>query len=435
MRRLTASVVLLIAVGLAVCYAQEAFRNLQAKPKDDTKALVEGNNAFALDLYAKLREQEGNLFFSPFSISTALGMTYAGARGETEAQMAKVLRFPSDEVHIAVQVEQQGFQAQKILHIPWPQEKLHPAFKALIEDLNARQKKGAYELSVANALWGQKGYAWLDEFLKITRDNYGAGLREVDFVTDTEGARKTINDWVEKETKEKIKELVPAGVLDELTRLVLTNAIYFKGKWASQFEKEATQDAMFMPGGPGGEHLMVPTMHQTEDFGYMETEGFQALELPYVENELSMIVFLPKKMDGLAELEKSFTADNLAKWLPELHKQEVQVELPRFKMTSEFRLDQVLKSMGMTDAFSLPPADFSGMDGKKDLFISAVLHKAFVDVNEEGTEAAAATAVVAVGGRVLERFRADHPFLFLIRDNRTGSILFMGRVTNPQEQG
>jgi serpin B len=167
----------------------------------------------------------------------------------------------------------------------------------------------------------------------------------------------------------------------------------------------------------------------------METEGFQALELPYVENELSMIVFLPKKMDGLAELEKSFTADNLAKWLPELHKQEVQVELPRFKMTSEFRLDQVLKSMGMTDAFSLPPADFSGMDGKKDLFISAVLHKAFVDVNEEGTEAAAATAVV-VGMTAAPAeplvFRADHPFLFLIRDNRTGSILFMGRVTNPQ---
>ena len=412
----TVAVVSLVLVGVVIAVIQTGPEPI---PQAEMKALVEGNNAFALDLYARLRDQEGNLFFSPYSISTALAMTYAGARGDTEAQMAEVLRFPTDEMRHA-----QGM----VMQMPWPQEKLHPAFKSLIEDLNARQKKGAYELSVANALWGQKGYAWLDEFLKITRDNYGAGLREVDFVGDTEGARKTINDWVEKETKDKIKELVPPGVLDGLTRLVLTNAIYFKGKWALQFKVKATRDAPFTL--LDGKKVQVPMMHQSKEFGYMETEGFQALELPYVREELSMIVFLPKKVDGLAELEKSFTADDLAKWLDELHKLKVYVLLPRFKMTSEFRLDKVLKAMGMTDAFGA--ADFSGMDGKEGLFISAVLHKAFVDVNEEGTEAAAATAVPEAMELVeLLVFRADHPFLFLIRDNRTGSILFMGRLVNP----
>ena len=402
-----------------------------AEVHTDVASLASHNNDFALDLYAKLREQEGNLFFSPFSISTALGMTYAGARGETGAQMAKVLRLPTDEKRVDVPVSQGQQWIMRKVRTPWPQDRLHPAFKALVEDLNARQEKGAYQLSVANALWGQKGYTWLDEFLKVTRDNYGAGLREVDFVGDTEGARKTINDWAEKQTKDKIKELVPPGVLDDLTRLVLTNAIYFKGNWASQFKETATQDAPFTL--VNGEKVEVPMMRQTGESGYMETEGFQALELPYVENELSMVVFLPKKMDGLAELEKSFTAYNLARWLPELRKREAQVELPRFKMTSEFRLDDVLKSLGMTYAFT-GNADFSGMDGKKDLSIGAVLHKAFVDVNEEGTEAAAATAVVvrmtAAPAQPIV-FCADHPFLFLIRDNRTGSILFMGRLTNP----
>ena len=407
--KIVVAFVVLIGLAAAVAKGELAPQKEEPKPKDDRTAVVEGNSAFALDLYAKLKEQEGNLFFSPFSISTALAMTHTGARSETAAQM------------------------EKVLHFDIGQERLHPAFKALIEDLNARQQKGGYELSVANALWGQRGYGFLMEFLDLTVDNYGAGLREVDFVGDTEGARQTINGWVEKETREKIKNLIPPGVLDALTRLVLTNAIYFKGDWAAQFDKEATHDAPFTL--LDGKKVEVPMMRQTEKFGYMETEGFQALELPYVKDELSMIVLLPRKVDGLAELEKSLTAENLAKWLPELRKRRVIVELPKFKMTSQFSLAKVLRSMGMTDAFSLPPADFSGMNGKKDLFISAVIHKAYVDVNEEGTEAAAATGVVmqltaAPTPPVL--FRADHPFLFLIRDNRSGSILFLGRMINPK---
>jgi len=382
---------------------------VKPEPVKPEKAVVGGNNAFALDLYGKLREREGNLFFSPFSISTALAMTYAGARGETEAQMAKVLHFPPGR------------------------EKLHPACKTLIDDLNARQEKGGYELSVANALWGQKGYGFGKVFLHVTRTYYGAGLNEVDFVKAAEAARQRINKWTEEKTRGKIKDLIPPGVLTELTRLVLTNAIYFKGDWAAQFDEKATRDAPFTL--LDGEKVDVPMMHQREDFGYMERETFQALALPYVGKELSMVVFLPKEVGGLAELEKSLTAKNLAKWLPALRKRKVRVWLPKFKMTSQFRLDKTLMAMGMADAFTRA-ADFSGMNGKKDLFISAVIHKAFVDVNEEGTEAAAATAVVVGITSVAPRrhvvFRADHPFLFLIRDNKSGSILFMGRVVNPQ---
>jgi len=238
---------------------------------------------------------------------------------------------------------------------------------------------------------------------------------------------------VEKKTRNKIKNLIPKGVLNRLTRLVLTNAIYFKGNWESQFKKDRTKDGPFTLAG--GEKVNVTMMNQTADFNYMETEDFQGLELPYVDNELSMIILLPKRVDGLAEFEKTLTLKNLSQWLAKLRKRKVIVSVPKFKMTSQFRLAEVLKSMGMTDAFVPDVADFSGMNGKRDLFISAVIHKAYVDVNEEGTEAAAATAVVVGITSMPARppvFRADHPFLFLIRDNHSGSILFIGRVTNPK---
>jgi serpin B len=373
------------------------------------ETVVEGNDTFALDLYAKLREQEGNLFFSPYSISTALAMTYAGARGNTEKQMADVL------------------------HFDLPQEKLHPAFRKLIERMNAQGKESGYQLSVANALWAQKDYQFLRAFLNTTKSNYGAGLNQVDFVKATEAARKTINDWVEKRTEGKIKELIKPGILDSLTRLVLTNAIYFKGNWANQFKEKDTEDAPFTVARD--RKVTVPMMSQKEQFAYAETETLQLLELPYVEDELSMVILLPKEVDGLPDLENSLTPGSLKEWLQHLTRQQVLVQVPRFKLTSEFRLEEVLKSMGMTDAFLLPPADFSGMTGVKDLFISAVIHKAFVDVNEEGTEAAAATAVVMKREVAAEPpvFRADHPFLFLIRDNQSGGILFLGRVVNPLE--
>ncbi len=402
--------VLVLSVSTAAEARDVATRRVVETGITADRLLVGVNNAFALNLYGKLKDQEGNLFFSPFSISTALAMTYAGARGETEAQM------------------------RKALHFYMGQRGLHPACKSLIEDLNARQKAGGYELSVANALWGQKGYGFLKEFLDLTRENYGAGLNEVDFAGATEAARQGINKWAEDETRGKIKDLIPPGVLNALTRLVLTNAIYFKGNWASQFKKGDTQNAPFTL--LDGKKVNVPMMQQTRKYPYLKTDTFQALELPYVGEELSMVVLLPRKVDGLADFEKSLTHKGLTEWVEALRKEEVAVYLPKFKMTSSFSLSEVLQSLGMPDAFSLGLADFSGMTGNKDLFISAVIHKAFVDVNEEGTEAAAATAGVMALERVPAPppvFRADHPFLFLIRDRRTGSILFMGRVVNPQQ--
>jgi len=405
---------------LAVTVGCGAAEKPPANEKKDTDAIMKGSNKFALELYAKLRTNEGNLFFSPYSISTALAMTYAGARGETESQMADVLHFAPlpDNVECSQNKEQ-----------------FHSAFGAIIKDLNSRGAKGSFQLTVANALWGQKGYGFVPEFLQLVKDNYGGGLNEVDFVTAAEDARNTINAWVEKETKGKIKELIGQGVLNQLTRLVLTNAIYFKGNWASRFEKDRTTDEPFTL--PGGRKINAAMMNQTAEFNYAESDSFQSLELPYVDNELSMIILLPKKADGLAGLEEELTQDNLSQWLEKLHKCKVIVSVPKFKQTSQFSLAAVLQAMGLTDAFSPDKADFSGMNGKKDLFISAVVHKAYIEVNEEGTEAAAATGVVmgltsvGPGSIKIPVFRADHPFLFLIHDNLSGSILFIGRVTKP----
>ncbi|MEK7993058.1 MAG: serpin family protein, partial [Planctomycetota bacterium] len=313
------------------------------------------------------------------------------------------------------------------------QRQLASAYGQIIKDLNKRGEKGTYTLNVANALWGQKGYGFLKEFLELVRTNYDGQLNEVDFIGAAEAARKTINAWVEKQTKGKIKDLIPAGVLDSMTRLVLTNAIYFKGNWARQFKKDQTQDAPFVLAD--GRKIETPMMNQTAQFGYAETETLQGLELPYVDRELSMIILLPKEPDGLSKLEEALTAENLSQWLARLNSREVVVSVPKFKVTTQFSLASVLQSMGMTDAFS-DSADFSGMDGKKDLFISAVIHKAYVDVNEEGTEAAAATGVTmkltSFGPSETPVFLADHPFLFLIRDNKSGGILFIGRVMNPK---
>jgi serpin B len=376
--------------------------------KSDVAAVVKSNDAFAFDLYAKLREKEGNLFFSPESISTALAMTYAGARGETAAEMAKTL------------------------HFTLKPDQIHPAFHALIDELNGARKKRGYQLTVANALWGQKGFNFLPDFIKLTKANYGAGLHEVDFAGNTEAARKTINAWVEKETKDKIKDLLQPGVLDSLTRLVLTNAIYFKGNWDRQFKKDLTKkDAFHVSGDKKIDALL---MHDTGKFKYFDGGSFQALEMPYKGKELSMVVLLPKKIDGLGELEKTLTAAAVAEWLPKLREQEVAVSLPKFKSTSEFSLNDTLETMGIKQLFAAGAADLSGMDGKRDLFVSAVVHKAYVDVNEEGTEAAGATSVVVKleAAPFRPEFRADHPFVFLIRDNHSSSTLFLGRVVNPQ---
>jgi len=392
-------------------------------PPPDVKAVADANNRFALDLYGKLKNGDENLFFSPYSISTALAMTYAGARTSTAEEMAKTL------------------------HFDLPAERLHSAYAEMIRDLNEAGlgtaepgeagKKGDFQLSVANRLWGQKGEQFLKEFLDLTERSYGAGLSEVDYVGDTEGARKTINDWVEKQTADKIKELIKQGVLNAATRLVLTNAIYMKAEWLAKFKKQDTNPAPFF--AAGGKEIQVPTMHQTSILGYAEMDNLQALELTYKGNRLSMIILLPEQKNGLAGLEKRLTPNNLSQWLAQLKPQKVRVALPKFKATREFSLAQVLQSLGMTKAFDGNQADFSGMNGKKNLFISAVVHKAFVNVDEEGTEAAAATAVVmkltaAPMPERIPEFRADHPFVFLIRDRVSGAILFMGRVAEPKTE-
>ena len=371
-------------------------------------SVVKGNTAFALDLYARLRGEAGNLFISPVSISTALGMTYAGARGETAKQMVEVL------------------------HLPQDQAKAHEAFEALLGHLMQYKGENGPRVSIANALWGQRDYGFLKDFLKTVRERYGASFSEVDFVKSEE-ARKIINEWIAENTQDKIKDLIPEGVLDAITRLVLTNAIYFNGDWASPFKQRSTHTARFQVSPD--EKVRVPMMFQTGHFGYAQLDGIQVLEMKYKGGELSMVILLPEKVDGLPALEKDLTPGELEKWLAALTRTEVMVYVPKFETTAQFELNKVLADMGMPSAFRLGEADFSGMTTKEELFISNVIHKAWVRVDEKGTEAAAATAVVVPASedtRELLTFRADHPFLFLIRDRKTGSILFLGRVANPK---
>ncbi len=370
--------------------------------------VVEGNNRFALDLYGRLRDRPGNLFASPYSLSTALAMTYAGARGETARQMAATLHFSP------------------------PPESLHPAFAALDREVNEGTGR-PYKLSVANALWGQEGESFLPDFLRLLVENYRAGLRPVDFRSGQQ-ARRAINAWVEEQTGGKIKDLLQPPHPRPDTSLVLTNAIYFKGDWASPFPKGATKDEDFTV--TEDKRIPVPMMHRIGRLNYHDGGEFQALELPYAGDDLAMVVLLPRKADGLAEFERSLTARSLPDSLTKLRPHRVEVALPRFRMESGLELASVLSAMGMPAAFG-GDADFSGINGRRNLFLSAVIHKAFVDVNEEGTEAAAATGVAVARLAVIRpdpvvEFRADHPFVFLIRHNRSGSLLFLGRVINPR---
>ena len=396
----------LICVAAAASFPGKPF---ETGSPADTATIVAGNRRFALDLYNRLRTAEGNLFFSPYSISAALAMTCAGARGTTEKQMAETLHFMPDG------------------------QMLHPAFSSLQSQLMQEQEKGQVELSIANALWVEKGFSLLKNFTDLTGRYYEASVNRVGFKNETERARLQINAWVEDKTKNKIQELIKPGVLDSLTRLVLTNTIYFKGNWARRFKKDRTREEQFWM--EPGTAVMVPMMNGQDDFGYLEDEMLQALELPYAGDSLSMIVLLPRSIDGLGALEDTLAADTLTARLDAIRKREVRVSLPKFTMTSQFELAQTLGSMGMPEAFS-GAADFSGMTGGRDLFISAVVHKAFVDVNEEGTEAAAATGVamrLTAAPVSPPVFRADHPFIFLIRHNPSGSILFLGRLTRPAE--
>ena len=370
--------------------------------------LVEANTKFAIDLYRQLSQADGNLFFSPLSLSSALAMTYAGARENTARQMAQVL------------------------HVELGDGQLHAAFAQLQASLAAAQESGQVKLILANSLWPQIGYPFLPDFLALLQKSYGAPITPVDFAHATEAARLEINAWAETHTAGQITELLQPGILDDLTRLVLVNAIYFKGTWISQFDPARTQAAPFWLSA--SDSITVPLMQQTSRLWYAEIDNMQVLHLPYAGDAVSMIVYLPAKEKGLADFDAAFTVKHLERWAEALEEQEVRVFLPRFKLSCSLRLDGTLGALGMGDAFG-DRADFSGMDGiPQCLYLTAVVQEARVEVNEEGTEAVAATAAV-LGLRSVPPppavFRADHPFVFLIIDNATQSILFCGRVVNP----
>jgi serpin B len=396
--------------NLQVYVATSSLRPSSPENEERLQKLVAANNQFAFDLFNALRaEGQGNLFFSPYSLSAALGMVYAGARGETARQIAHVL------------------------HCELPEEQLAGSFQALAQILAAGAGRG-YELASANRLWGQEGYRFVPAYLELTRRYYGAPLASVDFARQTEQARGEINRWVEQQTRNKIADLIPPGALKPMTRLVLTNAVYFRGDWTEPFKKDATKESPFKMSAE--RRTPVPLMHQQERFRYAAFDDFQLLDLPYGNEDLAMLVILPRRIDGLASVESSLSPDALQSWIRELVPQEVNVFLPRFKLTAQFELSRTLAELGMPAAFS-QAADFSGIATAEELMLAAVLHKAYVDVNEKGTEAAAATGIIvaptaAAPPAEIPIFRADHPFLFLIRDLRTESILFIGRLLEPK---
>lgn len=422
---------MLVVTGLVGClpkdgsHSQEIQISQSTKPRDtspqvdqaDLAELVTGNSSFAFDLYQALRQEKDNLFYSPYSISVALAMTYAGARGETKRQMAETL------------------------HFTLSQEKLHPAFNALDLKLASRGReptaKGGkpFKLKVANALWGQTGYSFLPEFLDLLAINYGAGMRLVDFASAPEAARITINRWVSDQTEGKIQDLLPAGSITPSTVLVLTNAIYFSASWHYPFDEKLTQDGVFHL--LDGTEVTVPMMHQRELFNYAEGNGYQAVELPYRGKdkfswELSMVILLPEA-GRFEEFESSLDAARVAAIISEFERKPVDLAMPKFSYDSSFSLGKTLAAMGMPLAFG-SAADFSGMDGTRNLSIGDVVHKAFVSVDEAGTEAAAATAVIVLTAAPPAPeavMSIDRPFIFFIRDIETEAILFVGRVLNP----
>lgn len=378
----------------------------------DLDTLVDGNTAFTLNLYQQLKDKEGNIFYSPHSLSVALAMTYAGARGETEQQMAEALSFYLS------------------------QDRLHPAFNYL-DQLLASRGEGAegkddegFRLNIVNDIWGQKDFSFLADFLDTLAENYGAGLRILDFINAPEESRVAINDYISEKTEDKIKDLIPEGVIDPMTRLVLTNAIYFNAAWLYPFSEDLTSDGIFylLDGG----EVTVPMMHQGESLGYTEGNGYQAVELKYDGEELSIDILLPDS-GQFDNFETALDAELLNDIINNLESKHVELTLPKWEYESSFMMKEVLKAMGMPIAFT-DAADFSGMTGKRDLYIDEVIHKAFVSVDEAGTEAAAASAVIMQLTAMptdTAVVTVDRPFIYLIRDIETGDILFFGRVVNP----
>jgi serpin B len=418
------SMAVLLAILLSACGSSSvnvAKSSLQrvASPNiqiADSQTLVEGNNAFALDIYKTLQSQDGNLILSPFSISLALAMTYAGARGTTESQMADVL------------------------HFNLPQGGLHPAFNALDQELASRGKPASEEetplqLNIANSVWAEQTFPFLQEYLDVIALNYGAGIQLADFLSEHEAVRKQINDWVSDQTEDKINDLLQPGILNPSTKMVLVNAIYFKADWMVKFDPDLTRDAPFhlLDGSEVQADMMSKTMY---GLPYTSGDGFQAVELAYQGGTAAMNIIVPDE-GKFVEFESALDAARLNEILGNMQPSPVHLSMPKFDFTSEFNLSDQLKGMGMPDAFDENLADFSGMTGGRDVFIDNVIHKAFVAVDEDGTEAAAATAVIiaptSAGPIEAITLVIDRPFIFLIRDIPSGQILFIGRVLDPME--
>jgi len=394
----------------------ESNKNRERNPStsmDGIKSLVDGNNAFALDLYNTLRSENGNLILSPYSISLALAMTYAGARGETEAQMAQTLHFA-------------------------PQNELHPSFNALDlelekEPINLDKDQEPMQLNIANAVWAEQTFSFLPEFLDTIAVNYGAGVSLADFLNKPNEERVTINNWVSDQTEDKINNLLPDGSISPDTRMVLVNAIYFKADWFDQFDANDTSDFPFNL--LDGTQVNVPTMGQEMFIPYTQGDGYTAVELPYAGETAAMDIIVPDA-GRFEEVESALTSDMFNEIVGNMSQTSLMLRLPKFKFESSFGLSSTLSQLGMVDAFDADLADFSGMTGQKDLFIGNVIHKAFVAVDEEGTEAAAATAVVMeLASAIMHDVNLiiDRPFIFVIRDTVNGQILFVGRVLNPAQ--
>jgi serpin B len=398
----------------------------------DTSLIVESTNRFALDLYKRLGSGEDNLFFSPASIAVALTMTCAGAKGGTAQEMTEVLHLPDLQP-----------------------ARLHAAFGFLISDLTFEYTQPdddfgmpgsdddvavdpvACQVRMASALWGQSGLGYLEAYTHALKSFYESELHEVDFAADPEHAREIINRWVAARTRDKIPQLLPSGVLDEITLLVLTNAVYFKAQWDEPFEESLTETQPFLL--ENGATVTTDMMRQTTSFRYTEDDLVQVLELRYTGNRFSMLIVLPRDKNGLAALESRLSFERLREWQAALAHATVDVRLPRFEFRQPLMLAEMLQEMGMRLAFS-EAADFSGITNNAPLMIGQVLHEAFINLDEKGTEAAAATAVMMVLGCAEEpaepspviEFHADHPFVFAITEKANGALLFLGRMKNPQ---
>ena len=407
--------VLVSACGNSSSTIAESSRAREKNPnvsEAELTALVDGNNAFALDLYQSLRSENRNLILSPFSISLALAMTYSGARGETEAQMADVLNFSG-------------------------QEQTHTAFNALdlaLEDtpLTLDKDQEPMQLSIANSVWAEQTFTFLPDFLDTLSVNYGAGVHLLDFINKPEPSRKEINDWVSNETKDKINNLLPENAVTPDTKMVLVNAIYFKADWLDPFDADDTYDGIFKL--LDGSEVTVPMMGQRMDIPYVVGDGYAAAELPYAGKSAVMTLLVPDE-GRFEEIESQLNGDMLKEVLASLTIADVTLRMPKFEYESSFSLSDSLAGLGMPLAFDDGQADFSGMTDQQDLYIGNVIHKAFVAVDEKGTEAAAATAVIMEGATAIQpenMLYIDRPFLFFIRDVETGQVLFIGRVLNPK---